>query len=109
MLGFKSAGTARVKVDYVGPAQLGGNDEAMLLASYRPTGGADGPLLAMNEERPRVVRAETRLRRPADRFAVFDEDPAGQAPIQLAPVDAGGDDMAPLDLAGGLHLVLRAD
>lgn len=97
MLGFKDAGTARVKVDYVGPAQLDANDEAMLLASYRANGTTDGPLLAMNEERPRVVKAATKVQNPADRFAVFDDEPDGAAPIDLAPA-AGGDNLAPLIL-----------
>ena len=35
MLGFKQQGTAKVRVDYVGPARMDGRDERMLLASYR--------------------------------------------------------------------------
>src|SRR5579871_1836303 len=35
LLGFERAGTARVKVDYVGPARMDGQDRKMLLASYR--------------------------------------------------------------------------
>lgn len=35
MLDFKQAGTARVKVEYVGRARLDGRDQQMLLASYR--------------------------------------------------------------------------
>ncbi len=35
MLGFKRQGTAKVRVDYVGPARMDGRDENTLLASYR--------------------------------------------------------------------------
>jgi rare lipoprotein A len=37
-LAFTNKGTARVKVEYVGPAPLEARDERMLLASYRPSG-----------------------------------------------------------------------
>src|SRR6185369_4098570 len=40
MLGFEDEGTAKVKVEYVGPATLDGNDEKTLLASYRGPGAA---------------------------------------------------------------------
>ncbi len=39
VLDFKGAGTARVKVEYVGPAPLEGSDDSMLLASLRTNGG----------------------------------------------------------------------
>ena len=35
MLDFKRAGTAKVKVQYVGPARMDGHDRQMLLASYQ--------------------------------------------------------------------------
>jgi rare lipoprotein A len=35
MLGFKRKGTAKVQVDYVGPARMDGFDERILLASYQ--------------------------------------------------------------------------
>jgi rare lipoprotein A len=38
-LDFKGAGTARVKVDYVGPAPLEGSDDNQLMASLRTDGG----------------------------------------------------------------------
>ena len=40
MLDFKKAGTAKVKVEYVGKAQLDGRDRKTLLASYRGPGSA---------------------------------------------------------------------
>jgi len=38
-LDFKGAGTARIKVEYMGRAPLDGSDDAMLLASLRTDGG----------------------------------------------------------------------
>jgi rare lipoprotein A len=38
-LDFKGSGTARVKVDYVGPAPLEGSDDRQLMASLRTDGG----------------------------------------------------------------------
>ena len=35
MLGFRRQGTAKVRVDYIGPARMDGRDENTLLASYR--------------------------------------------------------------------------
>jgi len=40
VLDFKGAGTARIKVDYVGPAPLEGTDDNTLLASLRTDGSA---------------------------------------------------------------------
>ncbi|MBP0617112.1 septal ring lytic transglycosylase RlpA family protein [Jiella sp. KSK16Y-1] len=39
LLDFKSAGTARVKVEYVGRAPVDGDDTKMLMASFRPGDG----------------------------------------------------------------------
>ncbi len=39
LLDFKSAGIAKVKVEYVGKAQLDGRDDDFLVASYRGPGG----------------------------------------------------------------------
>jgi rare lipoprotein A len=40
VLDFKGSGTARVRVDYVGPAPMEGSDDGTLLASLRTDGGA---------------------------------------------------------------------
>ena len=42
ILDFKRKGTARVQVDYVGPARLDGIDRRMLLATYRAPGVSGG-------------------------------------------------------------------
>ena len=39
MLDYQHHGTAKVKVEYVGRAPLDGDDDAFLMASYRPAGG----------------------------------------------------------------------
>ncbi|WP_173931778.1 septal ring lytic transglycosylase RlpA family protein [Chelativorans sp. Marseille-P2723] len=43
LLGYKHAGVANVRVEYVGPAPLHGEDDGFLLASYRPSGAAPDP------------------------------------------------------------------
>ncbi|MHC5307292.1 septal ring lytic transglycosylase RlpA family protein [Bartonella sp. LJL80] len=49
MLDYKDSGTANVKVEYVGKAPVEGNDDAYLMASYKPGGNASDVLLAMSE------------------------------------------------------------
>lgn len=44
LLKFKHIGTARVKVDYLGPAALAGSDDTRLTASLRTDGPAAAPL-----------------------------------------------------------------
>jgi rare lipoprotein A len=43
MLDYKNDGVARVRVEYVGPAPLHGQDDSFLVASYRPGGAAPDP------------------------------------------------------------------
>ena len=57
LLDYKDDGVAKVKVDYVGPAPLEGNDQQYLMASYRPgkdtePGFNAGVMLAMNGSTP---------------------------------------------------------
>lgn len=60
MLDYTHSGIAKVKVDYVGPAPLHGQDDSYLMASYRPSGRtpdpsdglASGVLVAMNGPTP---------------------------------------------------------
>ncbi len=44
ILGYENQGVAEVQVEYVGPAPLEGDDEPMLLASYREGGNAPLPV-----------------------------------------------------------------
>ncbi|MBA8819216.1 hypothetical protein BRY73_09625 [Ochrobactrum sp. P6BS-III] len=69
MLDYQHHGTANVKVEYVGRAPLEGNDDAYLLASYRPSGGdmigqpATGVMMAMNGPTP--TSPKSRIPMPA--------------------------------------------
>lgn len=47
MLGYRTAGTARVKVEYVGRAPLEGDDEPYLVASYQPGNRAPDPSIGL--------------------------------------------------------------
>lgn len=63
-LDFKQAGTARVRVDYVGPASTEGSDDRILMATLRTDGrpaempieGATSIMVASAEDAPRVDR-----------------------------------------------------
>jgi rare lipoprotein A len=65
MLGYRTAGTANVKVEYVGRAPLNGDDEPYLVASYQPGNGAPDPsvglptgvMIAMNGSTPSMGAA----------------------------------------------------
>jgi rare lipoprotein A len=59
MLDYSTAGVARVKVEYVGPAPLTPNDDRYLMASYHPgkdaaplPGDGSGVMVAMNGSTP---------------------------------------------------------
>lgn len=49
MLGFKKAGTAKVKVDYIRKASLDGQDRKMLVASYKGPKDSGGRIFASAE------------------------------------------------------------
>lgn len=58
MLDYKQAGVAKVRVEYVGPAPLHGQDDQFLMASYRPgdtapgfDGLPEGVMVALNDEK----------------------------------------------------------
>ncbi len=64
MLDFKSAGTAKVKVEYVGPAPLAGADDETLVASLR-TDGKPATLEGSPANPTMVAEAEPPQPRPA--------------------------------------------
>ena len=115
MLGFRESGTAKVRVDYMGPAQMDGQDGRKLMASYRdPAGGFGGSTFAFNSEPPPVaapapapiqvaaVAPMPKARPP--KFPVLPDDAplvAGAAPLVLMPAYAPTDDE---DLLGPLIL-----
>ena len=107
-LDFRRAGTARIKIDYVGKASLGGDDDDKLLASLRTDGtmaqlnGFDAPV-QVADAAPEPARAPAEPPRPA-RVAQLASRPEAQddqtpgpkgrrsnAPLPPArPFDMGG-------------------
>ncbi|MEF2074344.1 septal ring lytic transglycosylase RlpA family protein [Consotaella aegiceratis] len=60
LLDFKSAGTAKVELDYVGRAPVEGDDTQMLLASYRPgpdVQGTDDAVMVASADAPSMPAA----------------------------------------------------
>lgn len=65
VLDMKHHGTAKVKVEYIGPAKMEGNDQRMLLASYKGPGSstsgdtmlAQAPVLRAPSANPAIVMA----------------------------------------------------
>jgi len=103
LLDFQAAGTANVKVDYVGPAQMDGLDQRMLLASYRdPNGGLGGAMFVWARPRQQapVMLAAAPLPRVRPVFAAAFSPPsiASDDPFLLMPAYAPADDdlLAPL-------------
>lgn len=99
MLDFKRAGTANVKVEYIGRARLDGKDHDMLMASYRGPGGVEPrTMVAANEPRkwPSLLASRNKTR-PAIDFSVADETMAfdDATPPNLA------DPIGPLILESG--------
>lgn len=108
MLEVKNQGTARVKVDYVGPARMDGLDERKLLASYKgPDAGLGGSMLALGQARqpvqPVVLAAAPPPRlRPVFAGALLPM-PAFDEPQFLMPAYAPAEDdpLAPLIMRTG--------
>ncbi len=79
MLGFKGKGTAKVRVDYVGPAQMDGLDERKLLASYRGPGvapqGRGLTSFAANRTATAGMMVASAAPQPTLRPAIADGDP----------------------------------
>ncbi len=74
-LDFKGAGTARVKVEYVGPAPLEGSDDSTLLASLR-TNGAPATIDGLPSDAPVMVASAA----PASFLPSFIKPAAPPAP-----------------------------
>jgi rare lipoprotein A len=85
LLDFKSSGTAKVKVEYVGPAPLEGSDDSTLLATLRAAGApamvasrapaaasepAADPTLATIASNPKLLKAPPPPPRPFDLGAI---------------------------------------
>lgn len=82
MLGTKQAGIGKVKVEYIGPARMDGNDEAFLMASYdgpgavTPGGTMPGTMLAQAPAAP--APAAGPVRAPAASVMVASAEPLAQ-------------------------------
>ena len=96
MLDFKRAGMAKVRVEYVEPARIDGNDESFLLASYkapdaRPAARADVMLASAETPRRPAVRhrapsASVMLASAEPRSRGADR-PTADAPVAVAMAD----------------------
>jgi rare lipoprotein A len=84
MLDFEDQGTVKVKVDYVGPAPLDGNDGKMLLASYREPGST--PAVIVSSPVQVAIASTVTLPAPLPRSV-----PAASSPalVQTAAVVTG--------------------
>ncbi|WP_421723609.1 septal ring lytic transglycosylase RlpA family protein [Bauldia sp.] len=83
MLDFKRRGVAKVKVDYVGPAQMDGRDRRMLMASYSAPGVRPKTMIATRKRQPVMVAAASR--QPAKPLAIAPKAP-GQFDDQIGPL-----------------------
>jgi rare lipoprotein A len=115
MLDVKDEGTAKVQVDYVGPARMDGRDDKMLLASYQgPSNNPIGSMFAWIKPKPKadtapVVYAAAASTmplpraRPADLQSYPPVAAGSQNPLILAPAFAPSDDdpLAPLIMRAG--------
>lgn len=93
MLGTKQTGIGKVKVEYVGPARMDGNDEAFLLASY------DGPgAVTPGGTMPGTMLAQAPAAAPAAAgTAAPSASPA--APVMMA--SAGAETLGPVASSSG--------
>jgi rare lipoprotein A len=93
LLGFKHLGTARVRIDYMGPASLAGSDDQRLMASLRTNGpasvpgGLGGPVMVASTEP--VASAAPRQAAPMQARAIGFA-PQAPAAAAAAPVSVPG-------------------
>ncbi|MCB1487369.1 MAG: septal ring lytic transglycosylase RlpA family protein [Bauldia sp.] len=99
MLDFKRAGTAKVQVDYVGPARMDGHDRQMLMATYQ------GPADAKPQSRSLFASLKPRRTEPQQPIVVASRQPvAPTRSLALAPPEpasAFDDPIGPLILKSG--------
>ena len=92
VLDFKGAGTAKVKVEYMGRAPLEGSDDATLLASLR-TDGSPAGIDGVQEGSSMVAAAEPAT--PPILSALFKPAPPSPPPAPVAPIAAAPSPAAP--------------
>lgn len=96
LLGFKHLGTARVRIDYMGPASLAGSDDERLMASLRTNGpasvpgGLQAPVMVASTEP--VASAVPRQSAPMQARAIgfAPEIPVSAAPVPVSTPGAAG-------------------
>ncbi|WP_441997746.1 septal ring lytic transglycosylase RlpA family protein [Microvirga sp. 2TAF3] len=104
-LGFKQAGTARVRVDYIGRASTNGSDDRILLASLRTDGtpaslNPSAPtMIAQATPRPNVPRDTLALRSPAPVDGVATALASASAPQTIASAE-------PMAMSASSHIPL---
>jgi len=116
MLDFKRAGTAKVKVEYVGKARMDGRDKQMLVSSYKgPNDFGHDTLFASNVTRtpekvvvasltPPKARTKKGIDRSIDLFGAQRLDaPPVVAPAFLPASFGGEDPLGPLILRTGFE------
>ncbi len=103
MLGFRQEGTAKVRVDYVGPARMDGRDERMLVASYR---GPAGGMPSFEDNRlataGMMVASAAPAPEPELRPAVADGEPLTLTPAVTTAYADPTDNLGALILRSGL-------
>ncbi|HVZ12904.1 MAG TPA: septal ring lytic transglycosylase RlpA family protein, partial [Bauldia sp.] len=116
ILGFQDEGTAKVKLDYIGPARMDGQDDRMLLASYKgpAIGGGNSSMFAWLQPKPNQVDTKPPVvlasaTAPLPRIRPLDTYPpkaASSAPMAIdafgSDDDSGDDPLAPLILRSSM-------
>jgi len=107
MLDFKSAGTAKIKVEYVGPAPLAGTDDDTLVASLR-TDGRPATLDGSPASATLVADAEPQQAPPQPRPVVIEPWPQQPAPQPRPAVAERPREDAPPFIAAANPKLLKA-
>lgn len=100
-LDFRSAGTAHVKVEWIGKANLGGDDDAKLLATLRDDGqpatidGAAPVMVAARQEPVRSAALVERTPEPPARPVINDAPPVRPVAGETAEMMAYAPDARP--------------
>lgn len=95
ILDFRARGTAKVKVDYVGPAQMDGLDHERLMASYRERGSGGGDAFGGN------VMLAAAAPAPRLRPAIETYQPVQPAYAEPMLLPSANDPLAPLIMRTG--------
>jgi rare lipoprotein A len=90
LLGFKHLGTARVRIDYMGPASLAGSDDTKLVASLRTNGpaiapgGTSAPVMVASAEPVATAVPRQSTATPQSALGFASQPPAGGIPAAVS-------------------------